>query len=255
MAAGEFAVVIEHGTLELEPLLEEGQLLDLALRLVTASVIDRQRGNVLNNPHVGTGRDLLVAVDLLLLVAPIRKCFGMSPHGNLAGVVNELEVARDRLENLVLLAMLDSNLKQAIILALANSIFNRDASKLLVGGVVRRCHVVGEENLVSTNVSEAHQVVVFDFAARLLVVVHGKNLPVVVGVIVRVTGDLLTLAGNTAIVVAEGVLVLVAVEVGLGLLVTDANAVVIMDIDRVGQHDIVAEGLLELWGHEVVSRT
>lgn len=41
VAAGKLAVMVEHGTLELEPLLEEGQRLDLALRLLATRMISR----------------------------------------------------------------------------------------------------------------------------------------------------------------------------------------------------------------------
>lgn len=253
VAAGELAVVVEHGTLELEPLLEEGQLLDLALRLLTAGAISGQRGNVLDDPDVGTGRDLLVSVDLLLLISPLRQRLGVSPHGDLAWVVDELEVTRDGLEVLVLLAMLNSDLEESVVLALSVGILNRDSRELLVGGVVGRSDIVREQDLVGTNVPQADQVVVLDDTTQLLVVVHGKDLPVVVGIVVGVTGDLLALARDTAIIVAERVSVLVTVEVGLGLLVANADAVVVLDVNSVGQHDVVAEGLLELGGHEVVA--
>lgn len=41
VAAGELAVVVEHSTLKLEPLLEEGHRLDLALRLLATRMIGR----------------------------------------------------------------------------------------------------------------------------------------------------------------------------------------------------------------------
>jgi hypothetical protein len=72
VAAGELAVVVKHGTLKLEPLLEEGKRLDLALGLLTTRVIGRKRSDVLSDPDVRAGRNLLVTVDLLLLVAPLR---------------------------------------------------------------------------------------------------------------------------------------------------------------------------------------
>lgn len=255
VAAGELAVVVEHSTLKLEPLLEEGKRLDLALGLLTTRVIGLKRSNVLGDPDVGAGRNLLVTVDLLLLVTPLRQRLGVSPHSDLAWVVDKLEVTSNRLEVLVLLSVLKANLKEGFLLALAESLFRCDSCELLVGGVVRRGNIVREEDLVSTNVAKTDQVVVLDDAARRLVVVSGPDLPVVVGVIVRVAGDLLALAGNTAVVVSKGVAVLVTVEVGLGLLVSNSDAVVVLDVNRIGQHDVVAKGLLEFGRHEVVTRT
>jgi hypothetical protein len=103
--------------------------------------------------------------------------------------------------------------------------------------------------------TKTDQVVVLDNAARCLAVVSRPDLPVVVGIIVRVTSDLLALARNAAVVVSERVTVLVTVEVGLGLLVSDSDAVVVLNVDRIGQHDVVAEGLLEFRCHEVITRT
>jgi hypothetical protein len=179
----------------------------------------------------------------------------VSPHGNLAWVVEELEVTSDRLEVLVLLSVLNSNLEKSVLLTLAKGLLRGDSSEFLVGRVVRRGDIVREKNLVSTDVAETNKVVVLDNASKLLVVIGGQKLPVVVGIVVRVTSNLLTLAGNTAIVVSEGVTVLMTVEVGLGLLVSDSDAVVVLDINCVGQHDIVAQGLLEFGSHEIVTRT
>lgn len=44
-----------------------------------------------------------------------------------------------------------------------------------------------------------------------------------------------------------------AVEVDLGLLVTDGNRVVVVNANRLESHHVVAQGLLELRSHEVVS--
>lgn len=179
----------------------------------------------------------------------------MSPHGNFAWVVDELEVTGNRLEVLVLLSVLNSNLEKSVLLTLAKCLLRGDSSEFLVGRVVRRGDIVREKNLVSTDVAETNKIVVLDNASKLLVVIGGQKLPVVVGIVVRVTSNLLTLAGNTAIVVSEGVTVLMTVEVGLSLLVSDSNAVVVLDVNRVGQHDIVAQGLLEFGSHEIVTRT
>jgi hypothetical protein len=59
----------------------------------------------------------------------------------------------------------------------------------------------------------------------------GKNLPQVVRVVVGVSSNLLSLAGDTAIVISQGVVLVVAVEENLGVLVTHGNAVEVLDAD------------------------
>lgn len=80
---GKLVVVPEHGALQLEPLLEEGQVLDLALGLLAALVVGRQRLDLVDVPDVAGGCDLLVAVDLLLAEAPLGQRRRMRPHGHL----------------------------------------------------------------------------------------------------------------------------------------------------------------------------
>jgi hypothetical protein len=114
---------------------------------------------------------------------------------------------------------------------------------------------VGDEDLVRAKVPEADQIVVPYGLAHLLVVGDREDLPVVVGIVVGVSGNLLALAGDTTIIVAERVVGVVAVEVGLGLLVPDGKGVVVLNVDRVGQHDVVTQRLLELGRHEIVTGT
>lgn len=144
VAAGQLAVVVKHGPLQLKPLAEERQRLDLALLLLATGVVFRERRDVFGNPHVGAGGDLLVAVDFLLSVGPLGKRAGVSPHSNLAGEVNELEVAGNGLEVLVGLASLDSNLEESVVLAITICFFSAHSGEFLVGGIVRRSNIVGE---------------------------------------------------------------------------------------------------------------
>lgn len=110
-----------------------------------------------------------------------------------------------------------------------------------------------EQHGVGDDVAQADEVVVDDVVAHAVVVDQGDDLPEVVGVVVRVAGDLLALARDAAVVVAKRVTGLVAVEVGLGLLVAQGDGVVVVDGDGVGEHDVVAQCLLELGRHEVVA--
>lgn len=255
MAAGQLVVVPEHGPLQLKPLLQEGQPLHLFRRLLAAGVICWQRRDVLDEPDVGAGRDLLVAVDLLLLVTPVGQGSLVGPHSNLARVVNKLEVTGNALEVLAILSVLNTDLEEGVGAAFAKPVGRWDRRELLVGGVVGRRNIVRQKDRVGAHVSQTNEIVVLDDAAHLLVVVLGNDLPVVVGVVERVAGDLLALTGNTTIIVAERILSVVAVKVGLGLLVLEGNRVVVVDRDGVGVHDIVRQGFLELRRHELVAGT
>jgi hypothetical protein len=53
---------------------------------------------------------------------------------------------------------------------------------------------------------------------------------VVVGIVVSIASDLLTLATDTAVFVLEGVLVRVRVEIDLGVLMTEGKYIVVVDI-------------------------
>lgn len=77
----------------------------------------------------------------------------------------------------------------------------------------------------------------------------------VVGVVMRVASDLLPLGGDTAVFVSQRVAIWVAVEVHLSLLVAQRDGVVVVDANRLKSHHVVAQCLLELWGHEVVTWT
>ena len=71
MRAGQGVVVVEHGTLELNPLPEEAQVLDLLWFLLVALIFTRKRRNVINIPDIAGLLNCLVTVDLSLLVGPI----------------------------------------------------------------------------------------------------------------------------------------------------------------------------------------
>lgn len=77
----------------------------------------------------------------------------------------------------------------------------------------------------------------------------------VVGVVVRISGDLLALGGDATIIITEGVPVGVAVKIHLRLLVANGDCVKVINTNRLKAHDIVAECLLKFRGHEVVTRT
>lgn len=144
-------------------------------------------------------------------MSPFRKGLGVSPHSNFAGVVDQLEMARDTLEFLVLLPMLNANLKKSVIGTGGIGILEAAGRKLLVRRVIGRSDVVGHQNRIRDDVSKPDELIVLDMVAHLVIVIGGDNLPVVVRVVVRITSHLLALAGNTAIVVSQWVLGIMAV--------------------------------------------
>ena len=62
----------------------------------------------------------------------------------------------------------------------------------------------------------------------------------VVGVIVRIPCNLLSLRRDTSIVVAQRVAVGMAVKIDLGLLVANGDGIVVVDANRLEAHYIVA---------------
>jgi hypothetical protein len=256
VAAGESVVVVEHGALKLKVFLEERHMLDLARLLLCTLRIFRKGWNVLGVPDVACLEGVLVSVDLGLLVSPFRQRSGVSPHGDLGRNVYELEVDRHGFEVHAGLCAIHSDLEQGIVEALAISIIVTNSGELLVGGVVRGGNIVGEEPSIGNKMAKTDDIADVDSVTNLLRNSTGArdNLPEVVGVVVRVSSNLLTLRRNTAIIVTKRVLVGVTVEVDLGVLVADVDGVVVVDADGLLGHDVVAESLLELGAHEVVTR-
>lgn len=83
MAARQGIVMVEHGSLEFEVLLQETHWLDLAGFLVASRAVWSQRGDIFRIPEVAWLLGVLVSVDFSLLVSPVWQRIGMSPHGNL----------------------------------------------------------------------------------------------------------------------------------------------------------------------------
>lgn len=257
VAAGESVVVVEHGALKLEVLLEERNVLDFARLLLRAVRVLGKSRNVLGIPDVAGLESVLVSVNLSLLESPLRQGSGVSPHGDLCGNVDKLEVDRHGLEVGASLCAVDSDLEEGIVEALAIGIIVADSGEFLVGRVVRRGDIVGEEPCVGHEMAKTDNITNMDAVTVLLGNVTGgrNDLPEVVGVVVRVSGDLLALGRNATIVITERVLVGVTVKVDLGVLVADVDSVVVVDADRLLSHDVVAESLLEFRAHKVVTRT
>ena len=77
----------------------------------------------------------------------------------------------------------------------------------------------------------------------------------VVGIIVGISCNLLSLAGNTSIFITKGVLVGMTVEIDSSFLVLHCDEITVVDRYRLLCHDVVAEGLLEFRSHKVITWT
>ena len=103
--------------------------------------------------------------------------------------------------------------------------------------------------------TQTHVIMVFHIAIHNPVIHRRQNLPVVIRVVMRVPGNLLALAGDTPVIVSKGIPGVVAVKKDFGLLVLDCDGVVVLDFERICEHNVVAESLLKLRGHEIVARS
>jgi hypothetical protein len=194
VGAGQCVVVVEHSALKLEVFSEERHRLDLFGLLLVAGVCLGEGGNFLDEPEVGWLCNILVPVDLLLLVAPIRERFGVRPHGDFGWVVKELEEAGHGAEVLVLLAVLNLDFEKSVIMAFTLRLFNFNSGKFLVGGEPRWGDIVREEICGGDNMAEFDDISVFNREVGALVLRNwysGKNDPVVVCIIERISGYLL----------------------------------------------------------------
>jgi hypothetical protein len=171
--------------------------------------------------------------------------------------MNELEVDRHGLEVRARLCTVGSDFKEGIVEAFTIGILVADSGELLVGGVVRRGDIVGEKPSVGHDMAKTNNIPDVYTMSRLYSdgASGGHNLPQVVGVVVGISSDLLTLRGDTAVVVAKRIPVRVTVKIDLGVLVADVDGIVVVDADRLLCHDVVAERLLELGAHKVVARS
>lgn len=156
----------------------------------------------------------------------------MCPHVYSRGDVRKVEVARLRLPDLVRFAIDEVEDEERIVVP--RVIVRRPRSELLVGRHVRTRNVVREEECVGRDVSQLdHVAVTHDAsAAGRRKRFRGDDLPVVVGVIVGVGGDLLTLATDAPVSVPQRVLVRVRVKVRFSFLVLDDDGVIVANFLR-----------------------
>ncbi len=152
----------------------------------------------------------------------------MCPHRHLRRSVDQSEVAGLALPGLTIAAVRQLNIEKRIVVS--RVVILRPSSELLVRRHKRRRNVVCEKVGLGVDVEEAHDVVVaHNSSASLLGESLGRDdLPVVVGVVVAIPGDLLALRTDAPVVVLQGVPVGVRVQEHLGVFVADSQSVIVM---------------------------
>lgn len=152
----------------------------------------------------------------------------MGPHGDLGRSVNESKVTRLAFPSLAISAVRQLNIEERVIVS--RVIILRPSGELLVCRHKRRSDVVCEEMGLGVDVEEANNVVMADNSSASLLRkgLSGDDLPVVVGVVVAVTRDLLTLRTDAPVVVLQGIPVGMRVQEHLGVFVTDSQSIVVM---------------------------
>ena len=177
----------------------------------------------------------------------------MSPHGHLCRYVDELEMRGKCLELLAGLAIVDSDFEQCVVEPVAICLFKWDCGELLVRWVVWRSNIVRQEPGVSDEMPQANDVIILDMVSEALELLSWNDLPEVVRVVVWVASDLLTLGGNTTVLISQWILVDVRVEVHLSVLVAHRDRIKVVDANGLLCHQVVGKSLLELWSHEIVA--
>ncbi len=84
---------------------------------------------------------------------------------------------------------------------------------------------------------------------------RGDDLPNVVGVVVGVAGDLLTLTRDAAVVLLERISFQMRVEEDLGVLVDEGDLVIVLNVTSTAEHVVALERLLKLGAHEGIAGT
>lgn len=107
-----------------------------------------------------------------------------------------------------------------------------DSRKLLVGRHERRGDIVSKKQALSDDMLELDDISVsHDSASTRLGDVPGRDdLPMVVGVVVRVTRDLLALRADPSVIVSQRVLVYVRVQELLRIFVLDRDGVEVSNL-------------------------
>lgn len=178
----------------------------------------------------------------------------MSPEADLGRYVNQTEVSRLALPWVALVGFQNIDSEQGIGIS-AVLLIGIPGGELLVGGHKGRGNVVGKQVALGLGVEELDGILVANDAATTSSWqgLCRDDLPEVVGVVVGVTSDLLTLAADASILVAKGIKLLMGMKEDLGVFVLESDGVVVADFLTVKQELVSGQCLLEGWAHEAVA--
>lgn len=131
----------------------------------------------------------------------------MSPEEDLRREVRKPEMTRERFPSGSIVCVVQLKLEHGIIPPVL--IVWADGSEFLVGGHEWRSDIVRDEQTISDDMFELNDIVVSNNPSTTRVgdLFGGDDLPLVVGIVVWVTGNLLTLGTDSSVVVSQRVLV------------------------------------------------
>ena len=195
------------------------------LEIVSGSIAD----DVINEPVSRLVLLILVTVYFLLVVCPVGECFRVGPEQDLCWNVRKPEMSRQRFPSGSIVRVIQLKLEQGVVSPVV--VVWADGRKLLVGRHERRSDIVRDEQGVSDDMFELNDIVVSDnpSSTSLWDLFGRDNLPVVVGIVVWVACDLLTLRTDSSVIVPQRVLVDMRMQELFRVLVLDCHRVKVPD--------------------------
>jgi hypothetical protein len=189
--------------------------------------------NPITNPDLGTLRiGLAMSINLLLVESPVGELMARQHHVYSGHRMLQLEVVSLGGQHLSLVAINQAQVEQGLVVAL--HLVLGQGSELLVGGVTRGSNVVGNQERVSLSMEELDDIVMANdpSAASLRESLGRNDDPIVVCILMGVTGDLLTLTADSLIGIIARVALRVRVQQVLGIHVLDRNGIKVTNFCR-----------------------
>ena len=150
-----------------------------------------------------------MTIDLLLIVSPIGKLLSGQHHVDSTHRMLQLEVVSLGGQDLTLVTINQVQMEQGLVVAL--HLVLGQGGEFLMSGVTGGSDIVGQQERVSLSVEELDNIVMADnpSTASLRESLGRNDNPVVVLILVRVTGDLLALTTDSSV----GIIVWVVLRV------------------------------------------
>ena len=115
-------------------------------------------------------------------------------------------MTRHGFQILLRLPVLDVDLEESIIVPFAISVLQVDCGEFLIGRVIGRGDVVGQQIRVCHKMAKLHKVAILNFSPMLnigwIVNIVGNNLPIIIGVVEWIPCYLLSLARYTSVIIS-----------------------------------------------------